>query len=143
MNFTRSGSSKGFTLAEILIVIVVLAVMASLVMPRFTGQTDKAAAAEAIGIMGAIHRALLQFNDENGAYPANNLQNITDITNTLGIDVSTVRFGWEFSTSGGTVTGTRKSGETTIGTLTLSDAGQWNGTGKYAPGGEYWPHLPQ
>ncbi|HOG23013.1 MAG TPA: prepilin-type N-terminal cleavage/methylation domain-containing protein [Candidatus Omnitrophota bacterium] len=139
MNFTRFGSSKGFTLTEILIVVVVIAVMASLVIPRFTGQTDKAAAAEAIGIMGAIHRALLQFNDENGAYPANNLQNITDITNTLGIDSSPVRFGWEFSTSGGTVTGTRDG----FGTLTLAEDGTWDGTNRYAPNGDLWPHLPQ
>ncbi len=143
MNFTRFGSSKGFTLAEILIVVVVIAVMASLVIPRFTGQTDKAAAAEAIGIMGAIHRALLQYHDENGEYPTA-LTNMSDISDTLGIGSSTVKFGWEFSTSAdGTVTGTRKSGETTIGTLTLSDAGKWNGTDKYAPGGEFWPHLPQ
>jgi len=138
MVLSRLKFQKGFTLAEILIVIVVLAVMASLVMPRFVGQTDKAAAAEAIGIMGAIHRALLQYHDENGSYP-DNLANISSISDTLGISSSDARFGWTFSTDNGTVTGIRGG----VGNLTLSADGKWNGTDKYAPGGQYWPHLPQ
>lgn len=139
MNFTRFGSSKGFTLSEVLIVVVIIGILASLVMPRFAGQTDKAAAAEAIGIMGTIHRALLQYFDEVGSYPEA-LNAINEIENTLGISASAVRYNWTFATGAdGTVTGTRGK----VGTLTLSDAGDWGGTGIYVPGGASWPHLPQ
>lgn len=48
---------KGFTLIEILIVIVILAVLASLVLPRMMSQPERALVAEAVNYLGVIRRS--------------------------------------------------------------------------------------
>lgn len=48
---------KGFTLVELLIVIVILAVLASLVLPRMLAQPERAIVAEAVNYLGVIRRA--------------------------------------------------------------------------------------
>lgn len=47
---------KGFTLVEILIVIVILAVLASLVLPRMLAQPERVLVGEAFNYLGAIRR---------------------------------------------------------------------------------------
>lgn len=46
MNFTRG--KKGFTLVEIIIVLVILAILAAMLIPALTGYIDKAAEADAV-----------------------------------------------------------------------------------------------
>lgn len=53
----KTKKKKGFTLIEILIVIVILAVLASLVLPRMMAQPERALVAEAINYLGVIRRA--------------------------------------------------------------------------------------
>ncbi len=50
-------TKKGFTLVEVLIVVVIIAILASLIVPRMLMQTKKAQAAEAFQVVGAIKRA--------------------------------------------------------------------------------------
>ena len=59
---------KGFTLVEVLIVVVIIAILASLIVPRMLAQTDKANAAEAIQIVGVIKRAAERLYDFTGSY---------------------------------------------------------------------------
>ncbi len=62
-------SKKGFTLAEVLITIALLGILAAMVLPRLTGQTDKARAAEAINMLGAIRQAEISYrNGPAGEY---------------------------------------------------------------------------
>ena len=49
--------NKGFTLIEVLIVVVIIAILAALVVPRFMSQPEKAVIAEANQMLGAISRA--------------------------------------------------------------------------------------
>ena len=56
-------SLKGFTLIEIIIVIVIIGVLATLSMPKITGQLETARAAEAMMMLGAIKRASDQCYD--------------------------------------------------------------------------------
>lgn len=49
---------KGFTLIEVLIVVVIIAALAAMVIPRFVGQVGRAQAAEAFNILGVIRKAL-------------------------------------------------------------------------------------
>ena len=62
-------SHRGFTLVEILIVVVIIAILASLVVPRMIAQVDKAKAVEALQMFGAIKRAVERDHDLNGSYP--------------------------------------------------------------------------
>jgi prepilin-type N-terminal cleavage/methylation domain-containing protein len=60
--------SRGFTLIEILVVVVILAVLAAFTLPRMTGQVDKAKAGEALQIVGAIRRAAERRHDLTRSY---------------------------------------------------------------------------
>lgn len=49
---------RGFTLLELIIVIIILAILASLAVPRFLVQTERARAAEALQHLGVIRGAM-------------------------------------------------------------------------------------
>jgi prepilin-type N-terminal cleavage/methylation domain-containing protein len=53
----KKGCRKGFTLIEILIVVVILAVLASMILPRMMGQSERAKLASAFTLMGVFRRA--------------------------------------------------------------------------------------
>jgi prepilin-type N-terminal cleavage/methylation domain-containing protein len=55
--------NKGFTLIEIIIVIVIIGVLATLALPRITGQIEAARGAEAMNMFGAIRRAAINCID--------------------------------------------------------------------------------
>jgi prepilin-type N-terminal cleavage/methylation domain-containing protein len=61
-------SRKGFTLVEVLIVVTLIGILASLTLPRFIGQQERGRVAEAIGILSAIKRGQEVYFNENGRY---------------------------------------------------------------------------
>ena len=69
-------TKKGFTLVEVLIVVVIIAILAALIVPRMLAQTEKAKAAEALQVVGAIKRAAERYYDFRGTsvLPQGNIQ---------------------------------------------------------------------
>ncbi len=66
--FTKN---SGFTLIEILIVVIILGILASLVVPRLAGRTEEARREAARSdIEGGIALALDLYEADNGRYPA-------------------------------------------------------------------------
>jgi prepilin-type N-terminal cleavage/methylation domain-containing protein len=63
--------SKGFTLFEVLMVVVIIGILATLVVPRILVQTEKALAAEALQMVGGIQRALQEKYDLTKSYGSN------------------------------------------------------------------------
>ncbi len=62
-----NNNQKGFTLIELVVVIVIMGILASTAIPRFTSMTDDARAAVADGISGAIlSSAVIQFAAASG-----------------------------------------------------------------------------
>jgi general secretion pathway protein G len=63
--------SRGFTLIEIMVVVVIIGILAVLIVPRVVGRTDEAKAAAAKHDIAAIMQQLKLYRLDNGRYPTN------------------------------------------------------------------------
>lgn len=88
---------KGFTLIEIVIVVMILAILAGIAMPRYNKTTENARVAEAKNMLGAIREAQMRYAQENDAYAAS--------LSTLDINVTAGRY-FNFGLPGGCFTDT-------------------------------------
>ncbi len=69
MNLTkRLDHEKGFTLVELLIVVVILAVLAGLAIPVYQAQVERSRAAEAIQSLNGMRASMLRYFSQNGTY---------------------------------------------------------------------------
>ena len=64
-----SGRKRGFTLIEVLIVIVVIAILAMIVIPRLMGVGRKAKESNLRGQLHSVRNAIQQFEADCGDYP--------------------------------------------------------------------------
>jgi general secretion pathway protein G len=65
----RAGRACGFTLIEIMVVIVILGVLAALVVPRVLDRPDEARAVAAKSDIASIVQALKLYRLDNQRYP--------------------------------------------------------------------------
>lgn len=65
---TSLNSRRGFTLLEVLIVIIILGVIAGIAVPIYSIQVEKARAQEAIQMLGAIRDSMLRSFATRGSY---------------------------------------------------------------------------
>ena len=65
----RRVTSGGFTLAEILVVVVIIGILAAFVMPRFFGRTEEARLIAARAQIAALATALRSYNMDHGRFP--------------------------------------------------------------------------
>ena len=61
--------SRGFTLIELMVVIVILGILAGLIIPRIMGRPDEARQAKARIMIEGIETALKLYRLDNGFYP--------------------------------------------------------------------------
>ena len=71
---------KGFTMLEILIVIIIIAILATFAIPQYLKASKKAIASEAVTTIGAIRGGLARYYQEFNAMPLANCSNL-DIDN--------------------------------------------------------------
>lgn len=62
---------RGFTLIELMVVILILAILAALIVPRVVGRTGEAKRAKAASDIATLNAALQQFHIHNDRYPTN------------------------------------------------------------------------
>ncbi|MCD6418669.1 prepilin-type N-terminal cleavage/methylation domain-containing protein [bacterium] len=62
---------KGFTLIEIMIVVVIIGVLAGLAIPRFTKASRKSKVSEARLMVKNIYKAVMMYYESYGDYPKN------------------------------------------------------------------------
>ncbi len=60
----------GFTLIELMVVIIILGLLAAIVMPRIVGQTDQARYGVAQAQMRILEDALKRYKLDNGVFPS-------------------------------------------------------------------------
>jgi len=70
-------NKKGFTLIELIIVIVIVGILALVAIPRYFANVEKARKAEALSSMRAIREAIMGYYAANNAYPSPNSFPIT------------------------------------------------------------------
>jgi general secretion pathway protein G len=65
----RARFSAGFTLVEIMVVVVIIGILAVLIVPRVVGRSDEARVAAARHDIAAIVQSLKLYRLDNGRYP--------------------------------------------------------------------------
>jgi prepilin-type N-terminal cleavage/methylation domain-containing protein len=85
-------NNKGFTLIELMIVVVIIGILAALAIPRFSQASDRAKEKEADGILKQVHTMQQAYRAQHGAWgtlvqiqevgyeppPANSLKHFAD-----------------------------------------------------------------
>ncbi len=88
MTLLKKAASRGFTIVELLIVIVVIGILAGLVVVTYNGIQQKARDTERKTDIKALHGQLEAYQAQNGKYPT--LANVNDAafrsTNMKGLD---------------------------------------------------------
>lgn len=69
MNMRFPRSRRGFTLIEMLVVILILAILAALIIPRLIGRTSDAKIAKAKSDIATVSGLLQQYRLDNDKYP--------------------------------------------------------------------------
>ena len=124
---------KGFTLIELIVVIIIVGILASVGMTQYTKVVEKGRGAEARLILGSLRTAEIAENMENGAY-----QTVAN----LGVSAPTAcaathYFSYSCAAASGTCTATRctSGGKTpdsaTAYTKTVTAVGVWGGSAGY------------
>ena len=69
-NTTRPRTQAGFTLIEVMVVIVILGILAALVVPRIMDQPDKARITKARADIRGLESAIKMYTPDNFPYPS-------------------------------------------------------------------------
>lgn len=94
-------TTSGFTIVELLIVIVVIGILAAITIVSFNGVQSRARDAERTSDMKSLHKALEMFYIANGYYPAvSDVRDPTYRANVLKIPESIVRLPGSSNTIG-------------------------------------------
>jgi len=121
---------KGFTLLEVLIVVIIIGILAAIALPQYSATIEKSKSAEAVTNVGSIRAALDRYWYQNGSITTSldglDIDNPNNVTNKL-YTYSITDDGTSATTRVYTVTATRTSGTNTY-TVTWKQTD--NNTGK-------------
>ncbi len=121
-------SQKGFTLIELMIVVVIIGILAALAIPRFMRATTKSKQSEAKQILKQIYVMQRAYRQENDTYTANG-QTATAGGSfaTLGVDImSSARYSYAITADSSSFTATATANlddDGAIDTWTINEAG--------------------
>jgi prepilin-type N-terminal cleavage/methylation domain-containing protein len=112
--------SKGFTLLELLIVVIVIGALASVALPQFSKMVKRARAAEAVSGLGAFSTAELVYYQERSTF--------TNTKADLPVDVNETNFTYTISGASSTsvviaAVGTGSSHSGISATMTVFNGG--------------------
>ena len=113
---------KGFTLVEVLIVVIIIGILSAIGIPQFAASIEKAKGGEARAGLGHLQTGEKVYYAENEYYT----------TNTADLDITLTQKFWAFtiatpSSTTYTATATRSGGTYSGQTLTMDQAGTISG----------------
>ncbi|MCF7876941.1 MAG: prepilin-type N-terminal cleavage/methylation domain-containing protein [Candidatus Omnitrophica bacterium] len=125
---------KGFTLIELIVVVIVVAILASFAVPQYITSIERAKKAKAENALSIIAQAEKMYRAENDTYI-----DVADGTfdATLGsfveLDEIDNDTDWDYAVTGATTpaftaTATRESGSQSGNTVILDQFGNWSGS---------------
>jgi prepilin-type N-terminal cleavage/methylation domain-containing protein len=124
---------RGFTLLELVVVIIIVGILATLGFTQYTKVAEKGRTAEAKAILGQIRTAQIAYNQEYGSYTAT----IANLAVSVPTAATTTHY-FTYSTSDTVATATRctAGGKTPNATAAYSitvsyAAGTWGGSAGY------------
>jgi len=85
-------NKKGFTLTELLLVTIILAVISSLTIPRFYSTTEKVRSAEGVRILESVLHAYKLYQFENSTPPTAMADVDVEISGSAFFDETTIQF---------------------------------------------------
>lgn len=114
---------NGFTLIELMIVITIIGILASLAIPAYQTYTIRAQVSEGLNLAGPVQSAVEEFNFDKGVFPTNNADAALGVaTNYRGNYVSAISVtGPVVSIQYGAAANAQISGETVILTATSNE----------------------
>ncbi|MDD2688766.1 MAG: prepilin-type N-terminal cleavage/methylation domain-containing protein [Candidatus Omnitrophica bacterium] len=131
---------KGFTLIELIVVVIVIGILATIAVPQYMRATERAKGGKARHALGVLASAEKMYRADKDTYmPAaagalNNSTGLGAYVEMADIDTdSTSTTGdWAIATTGAvngfTATATRRRGPNNNETITLNHNGSWGGT---------------
>ncbi len=144
---------RGFTLIELIVVVIVIGILATVAVPQYLSATERAKSAKARHALGLVSQAEKLYRADISTYVTAagatiNAQGtaaaptIADYVELADVQTDCTRTGGDWciavgnvSTTTFTATATRRSGSDT-GTITLDQDGAWGGTRLRRNGGE-------
>jgi len=123
-------SQKGFTLIELMIVVVIIGILAALAIPRFMRSTTKAKMSEARQLLKQIYTMQHAFRQENDVYTLNGTTASAAAPNafaTIGVEIgAAARYSYAMVAAANTFTCTATADlddDATVDTWTIDDTG--------------------
>jgi len=132
---------SGFTLLELMIVVIIIGILSTIALPQFSGMVEKAKSSEAISILGSLRTSGQIYYLEVSQFPGSGwITSEALMASDLGIDVSSSS-DWNFSiVTADTVDAllpryqALRDGSAYAGqTIVLSASGQWTGNHSLRP----------
>ncbi|MCM8807492.1 MAG: prepilin-type N-terminal cleavage/methylation domain-containing protein, partial [Candidatus Omnitrophica bacterium] len=111
----KKNKKKGFTLIELMTVVIIVGILASVAVPLYRGQVKRAMAAEGAALLGSVRTAERVYYAEHGKY--------TDDKTKLGIDTTGNKYFKDYTitlTGGGTGFIATTTGEGDAAGITVS-----------------------
>jgi len=121
---------KGFTLLELLIVVVIIGILATFAIPQFLRATERAKLGKAQNSVSLIAQGLNMYYADMGDWPGS-LEDIDEYVEISAQTDADPDWTYSFSTAADgtyTVTATRDSGTYSGQTITLNQDNVWSGT---------------
>ena len=122
----RLKRSAGFTLLELLVVVIIIGILASVALPQFAKMTKQARFSEAKSVVGSIMTAEMVYYQENGKFTTAFTELLTDLA------TSTPTYDYSVTSASTTQAVVLASGKSSASTLTVT--GTINGDGTQSMG---------